>query len=135
MSSFHSMNKKIKPNDLRLIVENYSHYLRLSSIFFRGKQLDDDIITHVYASRKRPVLQAFVENILQQLFMTQDQHLLCTAWESRWVTGGHACYIYYTGQLALCCLYFCRCVIRRLSQSMFGSFYKYPSWFYEGTCR
>ena len=73
------MNNEIEANGLRLIVENRSRYLKLSSILCRGKQLDDDIFTHVYTSRKGSVLQAFVESTLQQLLMTQDQCLLCTA--------------------------------------------------------
>lgn len=72
MSSFHSMNKEIKANELSLIVENWSHYLRLSSILCKGKQLDDGIFTHACTSRKRSVSQTFVENTVYKLQMTKD---------------------------------------------------------------
>lgn len=64
------MNKEIKASGLSLIVENWSHYLLLSSILCKRKQLDDDVFTHAYTSRKRSGSQAFVENTVHKLLLS-----------------------------------------------------------------
>lgn len=134
MSSFHSMNKEIKANGAEV----------------NGRKLVTLFEAIIYIMQKEAIRWQHLHTCLplqREICVSGfcGKHTALTAYDPR---SGSAVYnmkeqeglswpcilhlIHLT--VSSCFLSFCRCVMRRLSQSMFGSCYKYPSWFYESTC-